>query len=925
MSIKYIEQVSIDGKGNSVNRTLFNGYIYRLNYNVSFGDSKSTIVANLASEDGSFSVTKPDVNYSRVYPIKIGSNINVNMFLKRVRKVVEPSSKSLELEFCDTSTKLDTYIVGLYKKHGVKTGRNVIIVGREVHPCDRDFDGDIDDLTEMLDECHPCRSSAKNSARQELVNCEELTKYTIFDVVYNFDDLLEGLRSVGIRVQNVANPNPHYFARHSGRVRDVLKSWCDDIGWSFYWEDEQVKFIDLRNPINVAASVEQFCPNLAAYEEEWSIDNTFATRSISLYERAGTDETYQCEDARYLNLPVYEQGSAGLTTELSITSKIDKVAAGLSLYSKSLRDLYYTYDKYGLRSHTDYKLGKVMPEIGLTIVSTPVTLIGQNTGGGGGLSIGGLEGGSLEPSTGLFAPVGMPLNPDPSQSIAFLESSPPTAKLQEVKAAIMANVYYKMCFELLTEEDQWIVANGLAKDAEDFFFFVGYYDENLDRQHYQEEAQFANEFIGRYHIYVPTKNDPLDSYFFEDRTFRQDTICSQNIVLPDDKIKYEALGTQGGASISFYNMPGESDSGDLETLSTLPFFKWLTLARDSFQAPNAANKQALFKCVVIQKQGELFFPSPQSTQEIDPDDPQEIKNNIQNQKLIAEAEKNSIIRVERKNNSQGEFIPRKVTEGTLNKNLDRTKTFMFIGRKVGRDDYRMVTNNAFNTSNSIGTVFDGKPLYTRYQEDNPNDKGEVFYQYPELKCLTIGNQNNNCFKRSFTTPVGVFTYYEPTYSLYGLVIEKRKSIKRKIEKLQTTFSYGPDVASTVSRLDLNYRNISDDDIRIFSNRNNTCRYNLNTIKALHDRFSDNLDVSQESPSVTKTFTVEGVDINGSPKISDGLLGLSIDLQEDGVRTTYNFGTTVKKPVSEEVLKAQDLSKMYSATYDIPVSPRKNNV
>lgn len=171
----------------------------------------------------------------------------------------------------------------------------------------------------------------------------------------------------------------------------------------------------------------------------------------------------------------------------------------------------------------------------------------------------------------------------------------------------------------------------------------------------------------------------------------------------------------------------------------------------------------------------------------------------------------------------------------------------------------------------------------------------------------------------------MFTYYEPTYSLYGLVIEKRKSIKRKIEKLQTTFSYGPDVASTVSRLDLNYRNISDDDIRIFSNRNNTCRYNLNTIKALHDRFSDNLDVSQESPSVTKTFTVEGVDINGSPKISDGLLGLSIDLQEDGVRTTYNFGTTVKKPVSEEVLKAQDLSKMYSATYDIPVSPRKNNV
>lgn len=926
MSIQYIENISIDGKGNSVNRTLFNGYIYRLNYNISFGESKSTITTNLVSEDGSYSIAKSDLNYSRVYPIKIGSSINVNMYLKRAKKIVDPNSKILELEFCDTSTKLDTLFVGLKKKHGLISKGNILIVGREVHPCDRDYDGEIDKLEQIENICHPCRNNSVTDARREIVNCKEITKYAIFDVVYNFTMLLKELRKNGVKIQSsIQDPNPKYFARHTGTLRDVLKSWSDDFGWSFYWEDEQVKFIDLRNTIDVAANVAQFCPNLSAFEEEWSVEDTFVTKSISSYERPGENENYTCQDAKYLRLPLYEPGGSGFSSELSITTKIKKIPAGLALYSKTLRDLYYTYDYYHLRSAEDYVLNKFMPKIGLKILSAAITLNPLQSAGG--LKTGGLQGGSLEPSNGLFAPKGMPLNPDPSQSIAFLESSVP-AELQAVKAAISSNLKYKMCFELLTEEEQWLVANGLARDPEDYFFFIGYYDEVLDEGHFQEEREFAENFIGKYHIYQPNLSDPLDAMFFEDTTYKEETICNQNIKINDVEVSYRALAMGNKDSFSFFNSAGATDVGDTRTLSSLDFFKWLRIARDSNEASLAPNKDRLFKLVVIRKDNAQFYPSPSAAQDVDPEDTEKPKDNIKNSALIQEAQKGAIIRIEKKNNSQGEFIPRKVTDDGIDKNIDRSKVFVFIGRKVDRDDYRVVTNNSLNNANLLGSLYDGKPLYFSYGEATDtfqNDKGEVFYEYPDFKCLPVGNENNLCFKRNFHTPVGTFSYYEPTYSLYGIVIEKSKTIKKKHEKIQNVFVDGDNPDSQTSRLEVNYRNISDDDINIYENTpNNKCRYNLKKIKELHERFAKNLNIKQNKPSVNKTFTVEGIDINGSPKISDGLLSVSISLEEDGVRTTYSFGNRTKKPLAEDFLKAQDLSSNQTRIYSIPIPPRKTN-
>lgn len=923
MAIHYIDSITIDGKGNGPSRKLFNGYIYRLNYDLKMGDGKSKILANIASEDGTYTISQADLNFDRLYPIKIGTGISVNMFLEKYRLLVEPDSKLVELQFSDTSRKLDITFVGLYKKHGTISRGNLLIVGKEVHPCDKDFDGDIDDLKEIEDPCYPCRNTARKEAEMTRINCLEMSKYQIFDVMYNFDDLVAVL-STKFKIQPITNPNPKYKTKHTGSVREVLQSWCSDFGWTFYWEDETIKFLDLRKTLDVSANIEDFCPNLSAYEEEYSIEDTVQSGFISLYERAGKRQKYECIGARHFRLPVYEPGSN--STELSITSKIPVEAAGLAQYNETLRDLWYYYDYYGLRSAADYKKNQFLSKWGLTILSEPVTLRAGNNGQAsssslqtGGLSTGSLGTTRIEPSIGLNKPAGFPENPEPTSDLAFLNSSVPTAALRAVQAAILGNLKYKMCFELLTAEEQWMVANGLVKNADDYFFYVGYYDEDAHRYHIAEERSFGSEFMGRFHIYKPDMNDPDDVEFFEDYTFRQDEICDIKIRTNDKKISYENLNDGSNDSIKFYNNPGESEDGSIDTLSSLPFAKWLTIFRDSYgDAKVPTNRQRMFKMVVVQKSGELFTPSPDSQYTVEDVEDGKVKDAIKNPKLIQTVHKHSPIIIEQKNNDKGEFIPRKVLGAEYDKTIDRSRVFICMGRAVGKDDFRMTSANGMNVTQLQGMPFDGRPIKTEY-ENEFDLQGKTMYRYPELKCKTIGNESIFCKRRSFQTPEAVFTYYEPTYALYGVVLEKKKEIDDDIDKLQNVFQSNMEVGSTIASLKVIERNISDDEIRVFENKNGTCRYNLEKIREFHENFVRNLDYTQKEPLVSKTFTIEGIDLAQQPKIGDGLISLSINLEQDGgIQTTYTLGTRLMTPMDEKVLRG--MTNTFSNVAQINYNP-----
>jgi hypothetical protein len=924
MAIKYIESISIDGKGNDPNRKLFNGLLYRLTYDISMGEGKSKITANIFSEDGTYTISPTDPNYTRVYPIRIGKKITVNAYLDGYKKTVDGESKVVELSFSDTSVKMDQYYVGLFKRMGLTSKGNILIVGREIHPCDRDYDGKIDSIQDLEDECHPCRNTAQKTAEQELVNCQELNKYAIFPVSYNFGELITELR----KVFNIANPtdlNPKYRTTYTGTVREVLSQWCSDFGWTFYWENETIKFLDLRRTVNVAAEPNAFCPNLSAYEEEYTIEGTEDRILSSYYERPGAHDDYECHDGLYFSLPPYDAATGGISSELRVTSKIPKVAAGLMQYSERLRDLWYYYDYYSLRSASDYKIGKECQRLGLTVLSPAITLdFSPGSGNTSSLQIGSVQGSG---GLGLFAPKGFPTDPEPASNLDFLKFSAPTSALQKVQARILSNPTYKMCFELLTTEDQWIVANGLAKNDKDFFFFIGFHEESAQDAYKQEEREFGSDFMGRYYVYQPNMANDNDRKFFEDYTFYQEKICNIQIRSNDNKINYNIINEGGGSGSEFYNNPGLTKDGDTDTLSKLPFAKWLRLLRESAAAATAGDRQRMFKLLVIEKQGELFHPSTRQVENDSEEGDLPPKDAIKNEKLINLTQTHACLILEQKNNQRGEFIPRKIMEdigGVLNPNLDRSKVFIFLGRDVGKDNFRITKGNAANPANTVGMPFDGIPITTRY-EDEFDIKGRVLYKYPDIKCKQIGNMNNVCYRVSFQTPEATFTYFEPTYSNYGVVVEKEKKIRRYPDKLQTFNLNKTNISSKVASLKVIQKDITDNDIAIFANKNNTCRYNLDKIKDFHAKFAQNLDFTFDKPIVSKSFTIEGTEMDGpTPNIENGLISIQIGMDENGIRSTYTYGTRLMRPISDEVLKAKELLTNTTKTAYGLVAPTRNS-
>lgn len=940
MAIKYIDAISVDGAGSSVDRKLFGGYIHNLSYRIGVAGDKSEVVVNLWSEDGDYSITKSDLNWSKLYKINIGNNISFNGYLVKY-KLDKSDRKTLELKFADTSVALDRYFIGLKNRHGKRTDGNIIIVGREFHPCDRDFDGDIDSIPDTADKCHPCRNQASKEAEFRLVNCKQMNKYEIFDVKYNFTMLIAELRKT-FKVQfDLKDPNPKYFKSETGTVRDVLGKWCADFGWIFYWEDDTIKFFDIRKTIQIDKNISKYGPNLSGLVEECSVEDTFEDLVTTYYQRTGVRDEYNCNDALYLEVPIYAPDTINLGAELQITNKIPHIAAGLIQYSEDLRDLWYWFDHYNLRKPRDYFVGKRMHKVGLEILSSPIMLDGSDASmSANSISLDGASGlstSSLEPSTGLNKPNGMPSLVEPTSTVDFLRSSPPTAALQNVKAMILRNKKYKTCFELMKPEDQWVVANGLAANPKDYFFFIGYYDESLHNEHKNIEKKYGASFLNKYHVLVPDMRNSDHRKFFEDYTFTEDEVCGVKVKTNDTKISYGFLGVGGDALSSFFNAPSVNSGGDINNLAQLPFHRWLKIFRDSQGSPDtteeevqrlATQRAIMFRLLLVEKSNSSFYPSPENRHSGEEDD-KPPKDEIKNERLKGLAGKNALIRLQERNNEAGEFVPRKLLEDMatpLDKSIDRSKVFIFLGRAVSDTDYRVVTQNSINPSSPPATLFNGSPKKTNFQDEH-DIQGTTFYTYESLKCKPLGNILPFCYRRSFKTPVATFTYYEPTYSNYGVVIEKNKHIDHEVQKLQMPIWKKKKLSKNVSRIRVVEKDVSDEEIRIFKNERNTCRYDIAKILKYHETISNHLGAIVDFPTESATFTVEGVDISDTPKIKDGLVGVDISMDSSGgITSTYTLGTYLFRKAELDTLIGLDESTSRQSYFNSrPPTPHKKTL
>lgn len=859
--IHSLPQIKINGSS-----SFAGGVIYNIQYVVGYGDSKSVVKVSVISESGNYNINSSILNntYCNTYTINIGDQISFTGFLEGYSYSASPSGKVLELEFVDDSRILDVIYVGLYKRHGIKSTKHLILVGKEIDACNPE--GYADPIEQFYDPCNPCITNEGINARVNYIDCVEKARYEINDVKYNFTELLTQMSTRSFKVRGAVDINPNYLARHTGTLRQVLLAWCSEFGFFFYWDKGSIIFKDSRNTIQVNAAISSFCPNLVDYTEKYSMSNSLKTATITNFSRPGDPaKIYSCQEAKYIECESLRQ-NATYTMPLTVSPKIDSIAAGLAYYNEILRDLYYYYVKYQMYNSVNFFNGNKLEKLGMKILSNRVSLgalrvTGQNISS------------QATPAEFLSLEV-------KKQVISLDPFTLPDEKLSNAqranRTAILANPTFESCVRTLDAETQWkIIATPYS-----YYFFLAQKNETIENNYLSEEKRFA-DFLNKYAVYVPDENDP----FFTDSEFvlDQEGLCGYNYFVNTGNITYQALGDNTG-NFKFYNTSSQENSA---ILGDLPFAEFLSVIRDTRSSTSNPGSQIPFKLIVVDRGRNSFIPSPAT----------KIDKNVEaiiDYDLLSKARNYLPYQITNKSNLQGGLVARiagaDIATSTLN------NVYLYLGHAASEDDFELTQVNGFNNFATVGTLFDGKPLN---RENNPQDQREsIIYQYPDLKCKIIGNHSfgNRAALHAnrviFKTPVASFKYTEPTDALFGVVVEKTHIKRRIVEKIESFNQTNLDDDScNYSKLAVNYQNISDDRLKILTRSNRICEYNQAEIKTIHDEFSANLTTVLTEPSISKTFKIAGVELTGyTPSIENGLLSINVSIDDKGVFSTYEFGT-----------------------------------
>ena len=788
-----------------------------------------------------------------------------------------------QLLFTDGSFRLDQINVGLYKRQGLQTNGDLIIVGWELDPCNPlNLPNPVQSY---YDVCSPCISTLQQAAQSNYIDCEWKAQFEIRDVKYNFTSLLA---QIPFPMVNAVDPNPQYLNVYKGSLRSVLNAWCQDFGWFFYWENGTIVFQDLRNVVQVSANIEQFCPNLTEYTEEFSMENSFKSIFVSNFSRAGDIKDYNCQTAEYIVAQPLQQGVSGL---LGLTQKIDRYAAGFCTYSPILRDLYHWYIKYGMWQIDDlhFYQGKRLEEFGMTIISTPLSLTG-----------------TVEVQTQAYLENQPPQSFLDAQANGSLSTLSPfdgmasayqTTTQQDAVTAILANDTFYQCFQLIDITTQWKMLDNINS----YYFFLAEYNQDIENKWIEDEKGFAGIW-NKYAAYV-FNNDP----FMQQYDFELDNECGYQYFVNTGNITYKFLGDHT-SGVTLYNTT--YNQGPQTFVSELPFAKYLAMIRDQAGYTQTQQQRIYAQMVIVERSDAGFFPT-QATHNGDSSFAP-----ISNFDTINKVGAYRPYQIAHRSTSNGDLISTLLTQlGIADETLSNpNQVSLFVGTNPGENGFYFTTANSYSPLTSSGTVFDGKPL--NKQADPQYQTEPIIYQYPDLKCKIVGNYGGGNYSPMpvsqtatdallviMGTPNGLFQYWEPTDSAFGIVIEKTVQSRRIVQKVESFYNTneGGDNCN-YAKMIVRSENLSDDRLNVLTKQNSVCAYDPATIEQIHVEMSQNLNCDYTQPSISKTFKLVGLDCpNYAPTIANGLISLSIDIGDKGITSSYEFGTRLMKLPALETL------------------------
>ncbi len=856
----------------------YGGLPYSLSLQLNYSDAPSTLTIQTVSENGVYQ--KPNLNngWTNKVTIKIG-DFNFQGFLVKWKQNKNTSQKTFELTYQDCSSILNKTWIGLHKRHGINpyakasygpvlgighqdfpdyNSNNIIIVGRELHPCDINNDGVINgiDASYQIDFCDPCPNCPPNKYQYR---CTAENDLKIFRVGYTFSELLQ---RIGVPVPSRVAEATTYFREYSGKLRDVLNQWCGDFGFNFYWDysaatiREGVKLVDRTVPISIDFTPGD-CEVTELYNGE-SIENAFAQGTISYYEREGASKTYSCSDDAYYNLNCLRVRDLLNPTnypDFDASIRWRELGIGLSYYSSALRDCMYWFNYYGIQNAAKAK-EKIWTESNNTII-----------------------------------------NYNQSQTKLLRE----LGNMKILKVIDYNDANFKACKELLGDAIKPFdkrSKNDLNRpdDNPSYYFFVAEQNEEVATQIFNWESEVAKSFLGKYWVRVGTPvtcagcgTNPRYSQI--------------NVEAPDGSAGWFPKGNQTayppftnfnhqeGSNIDSFIQDSNSDEAattsptdlggvtlDIETSKS-----FILLERDAKWFPNNGN-----------------LPSYQGTLEY-------YQTLIFNKVDVGTKGQPSLLTrlypgaLENPNISL--FVVQEINQPNLPVTISEVKNFLEPSKMQSlyannNDTPVCVANRGDN---------EGQTLIGTYGLKDSTCAWVTFdgfsFMMPVQAVELIGAGDNNPFDDT-----------SDTFSGYKIRVNQSFDVPVCIPKIQTILASIPNEPN-VGNFDINFVNISDDDIKIFGA--NSCTPSEEELQRIHETKGIQTSISNSSPEKILEYRIIGTPTN-IPLINQGLDGLSVEVNDGGVFTTYSLSDKLREPPKAELILDQ-ATRRYPTINNYPFS------
>lgn len=870
MAIQFIPDILINGSNKA-----YGGYIYNANLNIKKITEPAEITLSFINETKNY--ITPTLSLSIPYSIQVGNIYSDTFYAIKSKTSDSSQGKVLNVTYWNGAIILNQFWVGLYKQMGSaddsQNPNSLIIVGKELHPCDVNEDGVFDSLDVSLlkyDQNDPCELRCPNDiiTNQFIINeCAEKFVTQLFDVAYSFGDLITAIKNKGIGLGTVpVVTNPKYLAKYTGKLKSVLDSWCSDMGWTYFFEKGTLNFLDVRTrPI---VNLQPFS-NLVAEEIEQTLEGTISRGFITYFAEPGVygpscpnSQPYNlfCLTLRELFGSFYTPNSNPMVATQADLQKFADIATAnsnqdlvnsykddvfkqgvpivnfelsciFSFYDENLRNMSNFWEYYGIHndSAAQQLVGKNLDRLGqmkiLQVFSPGINTNAYNN----------LLNGVMSDGTTIF---------NPSQP--------------EIKNNFTANGGY---FALVIQNN------------------------DLLKKQFDIEQRLARDFIGMHWMRVFSSPYIGDNPQITPQGTYYAALSAAINQIPFAQFNHTNTSYVGQLVQTFAN----KQANDFRVYNSQRF----TAFQDLSTTINAQTNTTILRSIIYMAKNTVWYPTPIDSADFKNIvnatpymaafgvDPNLLKNDFGTLQSLVDF--SQISSTDFPNVKLMAFFPGKLAVDTATIDNPAEENPFY---KPGVAQYA-IAGYGLSSKSCYRVTVNGFPIYMPAASSVNFGAQE---QFNGFSILDRGGEDE------------AFGVTAPTYQVYVTITNKNRGI---IPKIQSTYVTAPPNATQALEIDYVVKDINRNSLKYFvAPLAPICSVDSTLLKAAHQEINVNLNYSVIAPFSTFDYTIAGLSLSSPVSIADGLQEMNISISDSEVVTKIRIGDSLFKPPSVEYLLNQ---------------------